>query len=67
MPIRHTTSPRTDYSKAHGKRPNVTLGDSVMSLSRDFRPFTQPMFLVAVAAILAGVGTMGAIIYLGTS
>ena len=38
-----------------------------MSLSRDFRPFTQPMFLVALAAILAGFGTIGTIIYLGTS
>jgi len=38
-----------------------------MSLSRDFSPFAQPMFLVALAAILVGMAGIGAVIYLGTS
>lgn len=37
-----------------------------MSLSRDFRPFTQPMFLVAVTAIPVRISGIGATIYLGT-
>ena len=38
-----------------------------MSLSRDFRPFREPMFLATLAAVLVGMAGIGAVIFVGTS
>jgi hypothetical protein len=38
-----------------------------MSLSKDFRPFKQPMFFVALAAVLLCAAAVSAAIVYGTS